>query len=120
MRRSTVNLLALLMAGGASVAMAGTVSAQGATERQSENMGTASAGAAGESDHDSAGRATRNREFTGQPPGIGEKGSGQTQSTLERSGGPQKGESQTRSQAASELKEGKTAKAMEEQTKQSR
>jgi hypothetical protein len=46
-----------------------------------------------------------------QPSGIGEKGSGQTQTTMERSGGPQPGASQSMSKAAKEHGEGKTERA---------
>ena len=57
--------------------------------------------------------------FAEQPAGIGEKGSGQTKSTLERSGGQQSKNSPAVSPNNSkELSEGKTAQAMEEQTHQ--
>ena len=56
-----------------------------------------------------------------QPAGIGEKGSGQTRSTTERSGGPQPSasESMSKSKSASKLEEGKTERAAKElQSKQ--
>jgi len=57
--------------------------------------------------------------FAEQPSGIGERGSGQTKSTLERSGGQQSKDAPAVSQNNSkELNEGKTAQAMEEQTHQ--
>jgi hypothetical protein len=46
-----------------------------------------------------------------QPSGIGEKGSGQTQTTMERSGGPQPSASESMSKAAKEHGEGKTERA---------
>jgi hypothetical protein len=49
---------------------------------------------------------------TGQPSGLGEQGSGQSQTTTERSGGQQAKEQEKASQ--SDLSEGKTAKAVEE------
>jgi hypothetical protein len=49
-----------------------------------------------------------------QPAGIGEKGSGQTRSTTERSGGPQASASESLSKSAEEHGEGKTEKAMKD------
>jgi hypothetical protein len=49
-----------------------------------------------------------------QPSGIGEKGSGQTKSTTERSGGPQPSASESMSKSAAEHGEGKTEKAMKD------
>jgi hypothetical protein len=49
-----------------------------------------------------------------QPSGIGEKGSGQTRSTQERSGGQQPSASESMSPSASKHGEGKTERAMKE------
>ncbi len=49
-----------------------------------------------------------------QPAGIGEKGSGQTRSTQERSGGQQPSASESMSPSASKHGEGKTEKAMKD------
>jgi hypothetical protein len=49
-----------------------------------------------------------------QPSGIGEKGSGQTRSTQERSGGQQPGASESMSKSAEKHGEGKTEKAMKD------
>jgi hypothetical protein len=46
-----------------------------------------------------------------QPPGIGEKGSGQTRSTTERSGGPQPSASESMAKSSIEHGEGKTERA---------
>jgi hypothetical protein len=46
-----------------------------------------------------------------QPAGIGEKGSGQTQSTIERSGGPQPSASESTAKSSKQHGEGKTEKA---------
>ena len=46
-----------------------------------------------------------------QPSGIGEKGSGQTQTTMERSGGSQPSASESMSNASNEHGEGKTERA---------
>ena len=46
-----------------------------------------------------------------QPSGIGERGSGQTRTTMERSGGPQPSASESMSKAAKEHGEGKTEQA---------
>jgi hypothetical protein len=49
-----------------------------------------------------------------QPSGIGEKGSGQTRSTQERSGGQQPSASESMSKSAEKHGEGKTEKAMKD------
>ena len=49
-----------------------------------------------------------------QPSGIGEKGSGQTRSTTERSGGAQPSASESMAKSSSEHGEGKTERAMKE------
>lgn len=49
-----------------------------------------------------------------QPSGIGEKGSGQTRSTTERSGGPQPSASESISKSGKEHGEGKTERAMKD------
>lgn len=49
-----------------------------------------------------------------QPSGIGEKGSGQTRSTQERSGGQQPSASESMAPSASKHGEGKTEKAMKD------
>ena len=49
-----------------------------------------------------------------QPAGIGEKGSGQTRSTHERSGGQQPSASESMAPSASKHGEGKTERAMKE------
>lgn len=49
-----------------------------------------------------------------QPSGIGEKGSGQTRSTTERSGGPQPSASESMSKSGKEHGEGKTERAMKD------
>ena len=49
-----------------------------------------------------------------QPSGIGEKGSGQTRSTQERSGGQQPSASESMSKSAGAQGEGKTEKAMKD------
>ena len=49
-----------------------------------------------------------------QPSGIGEKGSGQTRSTQERSGGQQPSASESMSKSAGTHGEGKTEKAMKD------
>jgi hypothetical protein len=122
--------LAFAVAGAAWVSVEGTAMAQGSTTPQSQSMGGSRSGSAIESNQASGAtsdgtvsapgqKRSFDHGFTSQPPGIGEKGSGQTQSTLERSGGQQSG-SPPMSQSSQELKEGKTAQAMEEQSQEVR
>ncbi len=93
--------------------------AQGATTPQSQSMGASRSGSAIDSDQGKGGIPTDvskeqfDKGFTGQAPGIGEKGSGQGRSTLEREGGKQ-GLKEERAQS-SDLSQGKTAQAMEKQ-----
>jgi hypothetical protein len=64
--------------------------AQGGTAPQSQSMGASRSGSA--IDPDPGTTATKDQfdeRFTGQATGIGEKGSGQGQSTMERSEGKQ-------------------------------
>lgn len=123
--RCFARTMAVMAMGGASLMLAAPEGRAelGGSDRQSESIGAARSGSAIDKDRHS-GEARSNqgsqREFQGQPPGIGEKGSGQSQSTMERSGGQSSADNQIKSQGASELSEGKTAKAMEEQMKESR
>lgn len=116
-------LFAVVVAGVSLLAIDGSVLAQGGTARQSESMGGSRSGSAIDKDKgagtspDSHTKKSFDQGFTGQPPGLGEKGSGQSQSTMERSGGHQ-GQSQGQSPSSSEMSEGKTAQAMEEQLQQ--
>jgi|SRR5215212_3066239 hypothetical protein len=121
MTKSMLSACVLLAAGASFAAVEGTAWAQGGTARQSESMGSSRSGSAIDSDKgsstspDSHTKKSFDQGFTGQPSGLGEKGSGQSQSTMERSGGQQGRQSQGQGQSSSELSEGKTAQAMEEQ-----
>lgn len=79
--------------------------AQGGTAPQSQSMGASRSGSA--IDPDPGTKTTKDQfdeRFTGQAPGIGEKGSGQGQSTMERSEGKQ-GPSKERAQSSDPSKE---------------
>jgi hypothetical protein len=120
MTSSKLTVLAVMVAGASLVAVEGTVLAQGGTTPQSESMGSSRSGSAIDSDKgestspDSHSKKSFDQGFTGQPAGVGEEGSGQSQSTKERSGGKQS----QKSEGSSELSEGKTAQAMEEQVQE--
>ena len=102
--------LVLMVAGASLVAMNGTAWA--------ERMGASDSGSAMGSDKsankpvDPHSKDTIDQGSTGQPSGLGEQGSGQSQSTTDRSGGPQAKDHEKASQ--SDLSEGKSAKAVEE------
>jgi hypothetical protein len=124
MSKSILSACVLFAAGASLLAIDGTVLAQGGTAPQSESMGGSRSGSAIDPDKgsstspDSHTKKSFDEGFTGQPSGLGEKGSGQSQSTMERSGGQQGHQAQGQSQSPSEPKEGKTAQAMEEQLEQ--
>lgn len=114
--RSTSCTLALVV-GASLVVVHGTALAQGGTTPQSPSMGSSQSGSAIDSPREADVSRPRSSPddkrqfdapFTGQPSGLGEKGSGQSQSTMERSGG------QRQSSSEAELKEGKTAQALEQ------
>ncbi len=52
------------------------------------------------------------------PPGLGEKGTGQTQSTTERSGGHKSGQAESMAKSSAETGQGKTENAMKQQSKE--
>jgi hypothetical protein len=89
MRKVTLGLFALVLAG--TFTAANGANAQGGTTPQSQSMGASRSGSAIDSDQGKGGIPTDvtksqfDEGFTGQAPGIGEKGSGQGQSTMERS-----------------------------------
>jgi hypothetical protein len=124
MTRSTIGVLALMIAGVSLAVADGSAWAQGGTATQSESMGSSRSGSAIDPDKgastspDAHTKKSFDQGFTGQPPGLGEQGSGQSQSTMERSGGQQGQQSPNRLQSSGEMKEGKTAQAMEEQVQQ--
>jgi len=106
--------MALIVAAASLVAVNGTVLA--------ESMGGSQSGSAANSDKsanknvDPNSKDTIDQGSVGQPSGLGEQGSGQSQSTMERSGGQQAKEQEKASQ--SDLNQGKTAKAVEEMEQQ--
>jgi hypothetical protein len=120
-------VLTLLMTGAALFAAQDRSFAQGGTTPQSPSMGSSRSGSAIDSDtgkgtsREAQSGATDRREFdqgfTGQPSGIGEQGSGQKQGTMERSGGQQSGSSSGHA-SSSDLQEGKTKQAMEQQSQE--
>jgi hypothetical protein len=114
---SMLGALAAVVVGASLLVVPEAALAQGGTGAQSPSMGSSQSGSAIDSPKGADVSRPRSSPedkrqfdapFTGQPPGLGEKGSGQSQSTMERSGGQQRGTS------PSELQEGKTAQAMEE------
>ncbi len=104
-KRSVFSVLTMVAASASLVAAEGTVlsQAQGGTAAQTESKGEAKS-------QSESGHKGSEKGIASQPPGIGEQGSGQAQSTKERSGGQERDQSQ-----AADLSEGKTAQAMEEQ-----
>jgi len=108
MNKSTFGAFVLMFAGASFVAPAGEALAQGGTTPQSPSMSGARSGSAIDSDQGTGARRDphsgtmvpdpgQSRSFEGMaqvPAGIGERGTGQTQSTLERSGGGQSRSSQ--------------------------
>lgn len=117
-RNSTRGAMAAMVIG-ASLAMGPYAAfAQGGTAPQSPSMGTSQSGSAIDSPKGAdVSRPRSSAEdkrqfdapFTGQPSGLGEKGSGQSQSTMDRS---EERRHQDRSEM--ELQEGRTAQAMEQ------
>ena len=88
MRTMTVSLLVLSLTG--MVATTQEVGAQGGTAPQSQSMGESRSGSA--IDSKTGPPATKDQfdeGYTGQEPGITEKGSGQGRSTMERTAGKQ-------------------------------
>ena len=129
MKTMMYGALAVFVAGVGCAAMSGDAFAQAGTGPGSGVPGlggtdSGSAGTSGKKDPHSGtvvtpGQGQSSGGFAEQPAGIGEQGSGQTKSTLERSGGPQsKNSPAVSSDNSKELNEGKTAQAMEEQTRQ--
>lgn len=110
MRISRYGVVALIVAAASFLAVNGTGLA--------EPMGASDSGSAMDSNKNANKNVDPNSKDTidqgsaGQPSGLGEQGSGQSQTTTERSGGPQAKEQEKASQ--SDLSEGKTAKAVEE------
>jgi len=90
MKNVTIRLFALVLAG--TFSLAHEANAQGGTVPQSQSMGASRSGSAMDSDPGKGGKPTDvtkgefNKGFTGQESGIGEKGSGQDRSTMERMG----------------------------------
>lgn len=115
MRKVTLGLFALFLAG--AFAATDEAGAQGGTAPQSQSMGASRSGSAIDSDPGTGRIPTDvtqgqfDEGFTGQAPGIGEKGSGQGQSTMERSGEKQ-GSPEGRAQS-SDPSHGKKAQAEE-------
>ena len=89
MRKSMLGLFTLILA--VPFATAGEASAQGGTAPQSQSMGASRSGSAidpdpGKGDRPAAvNKGQFDKGFTGQESGIGEKGTGQDRSTMERS-----------------------------------
>ncbi|ALA58637.1 hypothetical protein [Nitrospira moscoviensis] len=121
MTRFTFGALTMTLLGASWMLVDGSALAQGGTARQSESMGSSRSGSAIDPDKgasaspDSHTKQSFDQGFTGQKPGLGEEGSGQSRSTMERSGGQQGQQSQRQSQGSSDTRGGKTAQAMEEQ-----
>ena len=115
MSKVTLGLFALILAGG--FAAANEAGAQGGTAPQSQSMGASRSGSAIDSDPGTGRIPTDvtkdqfDEGFSGQAPGIGEKGSGQGQSTMERSG--EKQGSRERRAQSSDPSQGKKAQARE-------
>lgn len=110
MRNVTLGLFALVFTGTFAAVAANEATAQGGTAPQSQSMGASRSGSAIDS---GPGRPTTkdqfDKGFTGEKSGIGEKGTGQDRSTMERSGG-KKG-SREESAQSSDLSQGKSAQA---------
>ena len=102
MRKSMLGLFTLILA--VPFATAGEASAQGGTAPQSQSMGASRSGSAidpdpGKGDRPAAvNKGQFDKGFTGQESGIGEKGTGQDRSTMERSAGKQGATSSAHSQ----------------------
>lgn len=103
---------------GALVLVPCVASAQGGTSPMTPGVGSSQSGSAIDSTQGADVSRPRSSPddrrhfdapFTGQPSGLGEAGSGQSQSTMERSSGQHPDLSQR------ELQEGKTAQALEQQ-----
>jgi hypothetical protein len=117
MNQYPLSLVSCVVAGGFLAALGGAVLAETSTTPQSPMTSPSEVA----SDFDKRTEAGRLDPHSGttvpdsssesnrlsQPPGIGEKGSGQTQSTIERSGGQQ-------SRGTQQEAEGKTRQAMKE------
>lgn len=115
--RSMCGTLAAVVAGASLIMVQEAAWAQGGTAPQSPSMGSSQSGSAIDSREGADVSRPRSSPedkrqfdapFTGQPSGLGERGSGQSQSTMERSGG------QRQSNSEAELQEGRTAQAMEQ------
>lgn len=92
MRKITIGLCAFALTGMFAAVAANEATAQGGTAPQSQSMGASRSGSA--IDSNSSMPTTKSqfdKDFTGQESGIGEKGTGQDRSTMERnrSGGKQ-------------------------------
>jgi hypothetical protein len=104
MSKSTIGLCALALIGTFAAVAAHEAAAQGGTAPQSQSMGASQSGSAIDSDPGKGGMPAKvpkgkfDKGFTGQESGIGEKGTGQDRSTMERSGGKQSAPSSDRSQ----------------------
>ena len=115
MRKITIALSALALTGSFAAVAAHEATAQGGTAPQSQSMGASRSGSAIDSNSGTPTTKSQfDKGFTGQESGIGEKGTGQDRSTMERErlGGKQ-GSSGERAQS-SDPSQGKSAQAAKE------
>jgi hypothetical protein len=65
-----------------------------------------------------AGHSPSSQGIAEVPPGLGEKGTGQTQGTTERSGGQKSGMAESSAKSSAESGKGKTENAMKQQSRE--
>ena len=117
MRKATIGLVAIVFCG--ALAIVNEAGAQGGTAPQSQSMGASRSGSAIDPDQGTQkNKGHFDEGYTGQAPGIGEKGSGQGQSTIERSRGKQNSH-KDRSQS-SDSSQGNHSSASEKQSHEER
>lgn len=136
MNKSRFGAVALIVGGVCFAVMTGNALAQAGTGPGSgvPGLGGSSSGSAMDPHKDTESRTKRephsrtivpdsghsqsSQGIAEVPPGLGEKGTGQTQSTTERSGGHKSGHAESMAKSSAETGQGKTENAMKQQSKE--